>query len=120
MDTAYDTIKYIKAFLQNQHSYPGPPTTPISQFSSPASREHLTPNLRAQAHATPAATGNASTANAISPDTMSNPPPEPPHHIPLKNPPIFYQLIHLTIQRKNLPQFHILHQVTLPDLNPLT
>ena len=35
LDTVDEKIKYIKAFLYNHHSYPKPPTTPISQFSSP-------------------------------------------------------------------------------------
>ena len=35
IDTSDDTIKYIKVLLQAHHSYPGPITTPISNFPSP-------------------------------------------------------------------------------------
>ena len=71
LDTADDTIKYIKAFFQACHSYPGPPTTPTSQFSSPDAQEHITPDLRAEAHTTTYSTDTASVPNVISPTTLS-------------------------------------------------
>ena len=39
--------------------------------------------------------------------------------IPLRSPKIFSQHTHLTGQMNILPQFRILHQLTLPELNPL-
>ena len=43
--TADETINYTDELLQDHHSYPGPPSTPISQFYSLAAQEHLTPDL---------------------------------------------------------------------------
>ena len=43
-----------------------------------------------------------------------------PFQDPLKNPTFFSRLINLTIQSKTLHQFHTLHQLTLPEMNPLT
>ena len=46
--------------------------------------------------------------------------PRTPSHNPLRNPPIFYPHIHLTNQGKVLPQFQIIDQATLPEMNPHT
>ena len=43
-----------------------------------------------------------------------------PFQINLRIPPIFCQHTHLIIKRNSLPQFHILHQVALPELKTLS
>ena len=71
LDKSDETINYIEAFLHDCHSYPVPPTNPIIQFYCPASQEHLTPDIIAEAHAEAAAAATESSPNAVSPDNMS-------------------------------------------------
>ena len=76
--TADETIKYTKALLQPHHSYPEPPTTPISHFSPPTTPKHLTTDLSAEAHTSTAATDTASVPNVISLAIMYTLSPEKP------------------------------------------
>ena len=78
MNTSDDTTKDIKAFLQTNHFYHWPPTTPISQFLSLDFQERLTPDLRAEVCTTTAASATASAPNASSPTTISTLAPEAP------------------------------------------
>ena len=99
---ADDIINHIKTSIQNHRYY----------TESLTKQNHLTPGIRADARSTTSATYTASAPNTSS--TTS------PCKIPLKNHPIFSPHIYLTSQGKSLPQFQILHQVTLPKLNPHT
>ena len=111
-------IPLMKQSIASRHS--SSITTP-SQIYSPAAWDHFFPDMRSEAHA---ATAAADTATAPAPNAVLPPfPPWTQNHppqIPLSNCPIFSQHIHLKIQIQILPKFQILHQVTLPDLNPLT
>ena len=63
LDTADDTITYIRAFLQPCHYYPESPTT----------QDHLTPDISTEACAPTSATATASAPNASSPtNPLSN------------------------------------------------
>ena len=78
LDTADDTIKHIHEFLQAHHSYPGPPTAPIGQFSSPSAQEHITHDLGSEAHTTTAINATESSPTTSIPTTMSTLDPERP------------------------------------------
>lgn len=71
LDTVDETINYIEALLQTNHSYPGPMYTPNSKIPSISDREHLTPDLRAESRATTADTDTTFVTNMGSADTMS-------------------------------------------------
>ena len=72
-------------------------------------QDYLTPELRAEARATTAATTTVYAPNARIPkEPLSNSTEEPSNFLSLR--------LHLTSQGNNLPQLKNQHQVTLPDL----
>ena len=78
LDTYHETINYIEAFLQDHHSYTGPPSTTISRLCSPDALKYITPGIRAETYSTTAVTSTASVPNGIITATMSTLYPESP------------------------------------------
>ena len=67
LDTADETIIYIKTFLQPNYSYPKPLTASIIQFPYPNTQYHITPDIMAEERATTSATNTAPAPNTSIP-----------------------------------------------------